>query len=66
MKDKIYQNLNNGFEGGYTELMEWSPEEIVSDLQSFASDMEDVPSAKILPHVISWQEEQRIKKAEVG
>ena len=66
LRQKVWQNLNNGLDNGYKELLEMEAEDIVTDLQGFASDMEDYPDDVLLPFVISWLEEQEIAKKERG
>lgn len=66
IRQAVYQNLNNGLSNGYKELLEMEAEDIVTDLQAFASDMEDYPDDVLLPFVISWLEEQGIAKKERG
>lgn len=51
----ILENLNNAIEGGYDELLEWSPEVIAEDMRDKAADMEDLPDAVLVPVITEWK-----------
>lgn len=60
MEKIVHDNLNNAVAGGYTSIREWTPEQIVDDLLSYASDCGDKTPDELLPHVRTWLEKNRV------
>lgn len=50
----ILEELNNVLEGGYEELLMWTPEQVADDMRDFASDC-DLDDAVMLPVIKEWQ-----------
>jgi hypothetical protein len=68
LRKAVIQELNNGLEGGYKELLEWTPEHVAEDLLNYsgAEGVEGCSKEELIPHIQAWQEEQAIAKAERG
>jgi hypothetical protein len=47
-------NLESALEGGYTELLTWSPEDIAADLLAYSEDCENSTKEELIPHIQKW------------
>lgn len=52
-KQKVFSNLDDALANGY-DVRDWTPDEIVCDLQAYAADCESVSADQLRPHVVAW------------
>jgi len=61
-REMIFDDLDSAIENGYGErLAEYSAIEICMDLIAFAADCEDSSVDELLPHVLQWLKNRKLK-----
>lgn len=59
LRTRVHEALNNAFEGGYTELLKWTPLTVAEDLTNYAADLDIEDPLTLVPFVTEWQKEKR-------
>lgn len=59
LREKVFDNLNSAIEGGYTEILGWTAEDVALDLLAYAEDCQEDTLADVLSHVQVWLEERK-------
>jgi hypothetical protein len=46
-------------ENGYSELLDWTQEQVATDLCDYCPDLEGQDTERLLPHIKDWQERRK-------